>query len=785
MQPVSFMCTRPSFHIRAAVRLLAALAAVACVSCSPMRFVAEDELLLHQVNVKSDDKSVPVGQLGGYVRQHPNAKWFSLFKVPLGIYCLSGQDSTRRINKFVRRLGEAPVIYDTLATLRTQADMTAAVQNLGYLRATVDTVVTRKGRKASVTYHIHPSALYHIRNYQHRIDDPALDSLFQILNAESLITPGMPFDINVLDRERTRLNNAFRNLGYYHFNKSTIHFEADTLVGGHEVNLTLRIPLYRASVTDSLRAHPQYQMGTTRYLVDVSAEQWRSERNSLDSVTIDGYHFYYKRRMPLRPGLLLQKTAFREGDLYKEDAVQSTYANIASLSAVMNANVTMDAEPERGDTLDALAIVRMGKRQSLAVELEGTNSAGDFGAALSTSYQNRNTFRRSELFGVKLRGAFEAIKGLEGYSDQNYLEYSVEADLNFPEFKFPFLQRSFRQAVKAQSIASLMYDLQDRPEFHRRVLTAAWRYRWNRFNRQRQHRVDLIDLNYVFMPWISETFRREYLQDNSSRNAVLRYNYENLFIMKTGYTFLYTSVEPGSQSAIYGKDAFSLRLGVETAGNLLNVCSHLLGAEVSSTKDVYTLFNIAYAQYFKFDFDFSKSFRFDDRNSLAIHVALGAAYPYGNSKVLPYEKRYFSGGANSVRGWSVRGLGPGKFSGSDGRVDFIRQTGDLKLDLSMEYRTHLFWKVDGAAFLDGGNIWTFRAYEEQPGGQFRLDNFWQQIAVAYGLGIRLNFNYFILRFDGGMKAINPAYETPRQHFPIIHPRLKRDLALHFAVGLPF
>ena len=747
--------------------------------------MAEDELLLHDVDVRSDDKEVPTSQLSGYVRQHPNAKWFSLFKVPLGIYCLSGTDSTRRINRFVRRLGEAPVIYDTLATSRTQSDILAAVQNLGYLRATVDTVIARHKHKANVTYQIHPSSLYHVSSYTCEVADPSLDSLIRALNAGTLIYAGMPFDINVLDRERSRLSNELRNRGYYNFTKSLIHFEADTAVAGHEVALKLRIPLYRPSAADSLRAHPQYHIGRVHYLIDVPLEQWRAQPQQSDSLVRGRRHFYFAEAPQLRPSFLVQKTTVHPGDLYNEDAVQSTYANLAALSATMNVNMLMEPSAGGEDTLDAVAVIRLAKRHSLSVELEGTNSAGDLGAAVSTSYQNRNAFHRSELFSVKLRGAFEAIKGLEGYSDQNYLEYSAEADLNFPEFKFPFLHRQFRQSVKAQSIASLLYDSQDRPEFHRRVLTAAWRYRWNRFNRQRQHRVDLIDLNYVFMPWISETFRKEYLEDNSSRNAVLRYNYENLFIMKTGYSFQFTSVEPTSQSTTYGTDAYTLRVGIETAGNLLNACSHLMGAEVSSSKDAYTLFNIAYAEYVKFDFDFAKSFRFDTRNSLAVHLAFGAAYPYGNSRVLPYEKRYFSGGANSVRGWSVRGLGPGKFAGSDGRVDFIRQTGDLKLDMSMEYRTHLFWKIDGAAFIDAGNIWTFRAYDEQPGGQFQLDSFWRQIAVAYGLGIRLNFNYFILRLDAGMKAVNPAYEVSRQHYPIIHPSIKRDLALHFAVGLPF
>jgi outer membrane protein assembly factor BamA len=169
-----------------------------------------------------------------------------------------------------------------------------------------------------------------------------------------------------------------------------------------------------------------------------------------------------------------------------------------------------------------------------------------------------------------------------------------------------------------------------------------------------------------------------------------------------------------------------------------------------------------------------------------LHAGVGIAYPYGNSNVLPFEKRYFSGGANSVRGWSVRSLGPGSYKEKDGLINFINQTGDMKLDLNAEFRTHLFWKLGGAFFIDAGNIWTLRAYEDQPGGQFKLKNFLNQIAVSYGLGIRLNFDYFILRFDAGMKAVNPSYEIDMSpHYTLVKPDLSRDFAFHFAVGLPF
>jgi len=276
----------------------------------------------------------------------------------------------------------------------------------------------------------------------------------------------------------------------------------------------------------------------------------------------------------------------------------------------------------------------------------------------------------------------------------------------------------------------------------------------------------------VYMPWISETFKRDYLDNAENRNAILRYNYEDLFIMKMGFGLSYSD----------GVDA--VRVNVESSGNLLSGVSKTFGFKVNS-QGQRTLFNIAYAQYAKFDVDYTHLMQFDKRNALALHAGIGVAYPYGNSTVLPFEKRYFSGGANSVRGWGVRELGPGKFKGTDGRIDFINQTGDVKLDLNAEYRTSLFWKFEGAAFIDAGNIWTLRNYQDQPGGQFKIDEFYKQIAVAYGLGLRLNFDYFILRLDMGMKAINPAYGTKEEHWAIIHPKLDRDFAFHFAVGLPF
>ena len=227
-----------------------------------------------------------------------------------------------------------------------------------------------------------------------------------------------------------------------------------------------------------------------------------------------------------------------------------------------------------------------------------------------------------------------------------------------------------------------------------------------------------------------------------------------------------------------------LRTGIETAGNLLSAISSMANLprnDLGQDK----VANVAFAQYVKFDADYTRIFNLDSRNILALHSRIGVAIPYGNSTMLPFEKRYFAGGANSVRGWNVRTLGPGKYIGKDGRIDFINQTGDIKIDLNAELRTNLFWKFQGALFIDAGNVWTIKPYKDQPNGYFKLSSIYDVVAVSYGAGLRLNFDYFVVRLDLGMKAVNPAYTTNKEHFPITNHNFSRDYALHFAVGLPF
>lgn len=771
------------------IRLFQAIMAICLLaSCSSVKYVGEDEYLLDKVGLTCDVEQVNTASLSGYIRQHPNARWFSLVKVPLGIYSLSGRDSSKWMNRMLQRIGEPPVIYDEQLAQRTGQDLRQALQNMGYMGATVNRIEQRGKKRLTLTYRLNPGELYYVNKLSTEVADTAVARHISNIALRSKLYEGMVFNINTLNEERQRIADYLQNMGYYKFTKEYVTFVADTVKGTHRVGLTMHVNGYKEHKEGDELPHPIYKIGNVRVFAEFDMANLNADRQRQFS-TFDrfGMHFYFRDKLLLRPRIYYENNFLQKGDIFRQRNVERTYNSMARLHALKYTNIHFR---ERKDSLtgenviDSYILTSPNRMQSFSAELEGTNTAGDFGAAASLTYQHKNLFKGSETFTIKLRGAYEAISGLQGYTNDNYTEYGIETSLTFPRFMFPFLSSDFKRRIRASSEVAIRFNAQERPEFTRRVASMSWSYKWT--HRQRiSHKLDLIDINYVYMPSVSETFRKEYLE-NIAANSILKYNYEDLFIARTGYSYSYTSQRNRSMG---GSDQqrsshFSIRTNIETAGNLFSLVSLVDNQKTANGQ--HAIFNIAYAQYVKGDVDFTQNFVIDDRNSLVIHAGLGIAYPYGNSRILPFEKRYFSGGANSVRGWSVRSLGPGSFSGNDRKIDFINQSGDLKLDVNLEYRTFMFWKIHGALFIDAGNIWTLRSYDEQPGGAFRFHSFFREIAVAYGLGIRLNFDYLILRFDGGMKAVNPAYPTSSaEYLPILNPKLSRDFAFHFAIGYPF
>ena len=753
-----------------------------CTSCSVNKFIPENQYLLDEVKIVSDTKEVKPSLFNSYLRQNPNAKWFNMVKIPMYIYGASGTDSTKRVNRFFRKIGDAPVIYNADVAMKSKEEIEKAVRNMGYIGAKVTIHTEAKKNKLKLFYHIEAGRPYMIRHIAYNIDDLNISDCLQQDSAQSMLFPGMPFDVNVLDAERQRITRLLQN--NYKFNKDFLVYQADTTRNTYLVDLTLKLLPYQRKKEDPPQKHRQYLVNSVNFIADSEMTPIRKGSfTGFDSLSYKGYNMYYKDKMFLRPKLLVDFNRIRPGEFYSERDVQNTYSALGRLRMLKYSNIRFkEVNVSDSTKLDAYIVMSKGQNKSVSFEIEGTNSAGDLGAAASISFQHRNVFKGSETFTMKVRGAYEAITGLgQDYVNDNYTEYGVESSLNFPEFMFPFLSSDFKRKIKATSEVGLKFTSQVRPEFSRMLASASWSYRWSD-RKHIQHRLDLADINYVYMPSKSPDFQ-EYLDKMTANNSLLRASYENVLIVRMGYNFTYNSAG-NTMMRTPTKSSYSLRVNVEEAGNLMYAASKLAHSTPKGDKG-FVLANIPFAQYIKGDFDFAKNFMIDPRNSFVFHIGVGVAYPYGNSRALPFEKRYFSGGANSVRGWSVRSLGPGGYKGSsDGQMDFIKQSGDIKLDLNVEYRTHLFWKLNGAAFIDAGNIWTIRSDSEQEDGVFKFNKFYKQIAVAYGLGIRFDLDYLILRFDGGMKAINPM-ETGKGRYPITRPRFSRDFAFHFAVGYPF
>ena len=749
-------------------------------SCSVSKFIPENEYLLNDVKIVSHSPDRTAQKAKSYVRQLPNSKWFGLVKLPLYTYALSGKDTTLWVNRFLQKLGEAPVIYSEDLAEQTRVNIEQMLRNDGYLHAKVDLERDyRKKRRLNAIYYLHEREHYTISSVTLETQDSVVADIIKSDSLSSLLREGMPFSLDKLEEERRRITSLLKENGYYRFQKEYITYIADTAHHSTNINVKMNIALQQSSPDAELTPHKVYHLDKIAFVSGAGLRLSDEVLSECDTVPYGDFTILNRNKPFIRNKTLINNNYILPGELFRQSNFDRTYNSFAQLKALRHTTLRMVEHPDTS-LLDCYIMFERNKRRAVTFDLEGTNTSGDFGAATSVTFTDKNLFMGSEMLSLKLFAAYEAISNLSGYSGNKYFEYGAELSLRLPGGIFSDLLPLDKNLLRSITQFSLKFNSQERPEFERRLFSGAWSYNWSR-SEQSSHKVDILDLNYIYVPWISDTFKKEYLDNISNQNSILKYNYENLMITKLGYSYSYTSAKLGAKRT--DPMIFSLRTNIECSGNLLYGINSLFGGKMNEDRQ-YLFLNIAYAQYVKGDVDFTTNFNIDQRNALVFHIGLGVAYPYGNSTILPFEKRYFSGGANSMRGWSVRTLGPGSFRSSDRGIDFINQSGDLKFDCNVEYRSHLFWKLHSAVFVDAGNIWTIRYYKEQPGGQFDIRRFYKDIALSYGLGVRLDFSLFVFRLDAAMKAINPAY-SGKLKYPIINPNFRRDFALHFAIGYPF
>ncbi|GHU68695.1 membrane protein [Bacteroidia bacterium] len=742
-------------------------------SCSSTKLVPEGEYLLDKMAIVMDDKGADETLLMSYIQQKPNTS-----KGAVRLYGLVKNDSNA-MKRFIRKMGEAPVLFRESSVVLSVRELETEMRNLGYLHAKVSAQTDTAAKKASVIYRIHNGEPYRIRQYD--LDVPQLqrrnrasnrtDSVIRPRQDRRLIKEGSIFNLEMLDKERKRVATQLRNRGYYTFSENRLHYWADTALRSNQVDL-------RLALADTSAFDRPYKVERVNVFSGFDPLE-KSGYQITDSMEYNGVHIYYDRMRFLRPRMIAEKVQVRPQQLFRERAGENTYNLFQKLDCVGRVDVQYVENNYSDSTLlDCNLYLTPGNNHSVQITGEGTNKAGDLGLAVDVNYGNLNLFNGSEQFNIRFRGAYEWVAGQSGDAvdealNHNYYELGVSPSLTFSTFHLPWLGAYLSENFHTQTQYGLEFNVQRRPEYIRNFLNFHWQFNWTSQRQSFSQSLNLLDINYVNMPWKSGLFQH-YLDEVV--DPLTKLSYADVFTAGINYNLIFSNAETGRvRSRLY-----TFRLHFETSGNVLYGISKLFDAPLPASGQ-YNILGNPFAQYLKGELDWAETFYLTPAASLAFHAGLGLAVPYLNSSILPFEKRYFAGGPNSVRGWRTRYLGPGSFQGNSG--DPTTHVGDMNLILNLEYRHKIFSWLEPAVFVDAGNIWTVKDYPNQPGGLFRWNQFYKEMAVGAGVGLRLDLSFLILRLDAGTRVYDPTAAEKR--FVLFHGNFWKQSAVYLAIGYPF
>ena len=763
------------------------LVVITVSSCAPARYVPEGDHLLSKNKVESLQKSISEDQLKGYVLQKPNKRLLGM-RFYLFLYSLSNVEKEKWPHNWLRRIGEEPVIYNPSLTKSSTEQIRQFLENKGYYHAEVHDTVTFSGKNARAHYRIRPNEPYRVKSISYYFEDTSLVSYILPDTLNSLLKRNMRFDKDVLQQERIRIENLLKEEGYYRFAKEYIFFNATLDPENNSVELLMRIKEFVEGEPDpktKIRQHHRYKIGNV-YLVPNFYGVDNSNRNALtikyDTAVYQGQYLLNSGKPNLRPGVIVNSSYIIPGQYYRLSDVNKTYQNLSELSLVRYTNITFKEEEsvpvsEPTKLLDCRIELTQKKIQAYQTEIAGTNSAGDLGVRGNILYQNYNLFRGAEVFNMKLTGAIEALKNRSEGKYRSMKEIGAEASIVFPKFFSPLRLESFVKKYAPKTSFSLLFNYQSRPDYTRSIANSSFAYRW-KSNPYLTHTVVPLEINYVQI--YEDRSSTEFL--DSMKNTPLGYSFEDHMVNVIRYGF-----ELNNQSIGRRKDFFFTRFNIETAGNLVNLANNL--SHEKSSEEPFLIFNVPYFQYVRGDLDYSFHNVIDKQNKFIYHFFVGLGIPYGNSDALPYEKKFFAGGPNSIRAWNTYGLGPGSYVASDSALSSVfyypHQNGDMRLEANIEYRFKVVWKMEAALFLDMGNIWEIKADSERPGADFDWNRFYKEIAVGSGFGFRFDFSFFLLRLDFGIKLRDPALPENDRWIPVFRGFGMDDLHVNFGIGYPF
>lgn len=743
--------------------------------CSGLKHLGEGEKLYtgSRITIVSDEKPDEQqelrSELESVIRPAPNGSFLGM-RPRLWFYNITGPSPRTGPGKFIRNLlGRPPVLWSQFNGNRTQRLMENRLFNLGYFDASVEFVPWEKTRKAGAEFRVQLPVAYTLGSTIVSIEESAIAQPIESLHQQSLLKPGHPYRLSNLRNERERIATALRNLGYFYFHPDFLLFRADTAVGNREVNLTL---ILKSNT-------PQFAIQPYR-IRNISIDARSPFVSDTITTTQLAQAATLTNHAGFKPGTLKRTLFLQPGDRYNLRQHDLTIQHLMGLNVFRFVNLRFtrqeDAEP---GWLDVNVILTPIDKRNLSLELSGVSKSNNFaGPGLTVAYNNRNLWGGAENLSINFDGSYELLMG-RNTGGARTLEAGITTELTVPRIVSPFKMPVARPFIP-KTRASLSFNYLSRTDaFSVRSYRTTFGYHWNR-SVASQHRYNPLVFSVFSLGTISPNYQQFF-----SREVLLRRGLFEQFLFGSEYAWSFNSLlRKKTKHALY------FNINTDLSGNLLYLFSYGFNLTNPMTTGEYGVFGQSFSQYVKTDFDLRYYLDLGSRQKLVSRLAAGVGAPWGNSNTLPYIKLFTIGGSNSLRAFQPRSVGPGSYHSPDtlsGSFD-INRSGELKLEMNLEYRYDFNNVVKAAIFADAGNVWNLSEKENAPGGQFQTHTFVNQIALGTGVGLRFDFTFFILRLDLAFPLVIPSVDTPG-YFQSIKPFernwRRQNLLLNLAIGYPF
>lgn len=789
--------------------LLVGLVPLLIIACRPVRKLKQGEYLLQKIHVVDKDTKVDKSEIESYIKQKPNRKILLIFRFHLWLHNLANEERIKRkrivfdkkierrnqrrvgrgkkpktndrqlFGEWLLNVSEPPVIYDSTLAKKSSKQIKLFLNNKGYFISSVsDSVVKwRRKKRVSVYYTIKAAEPYRINHVEYKIPDELLNYYVTSDSANCLLKPGKNYDVDLMQQERERITHELSNNGYYLFTKDYVYYEVDSTIPGNRVNITLGIKNFASKYSDNSDSiiespHRRFYINNIYIQPDFVSKRI-NDASKKDTVRIESgtgkemadsvrgkdvdYYFLHTSKLKYKTRVLLNCIFIRKGELYQLQNVDDTYKRISELKSFKTISIFFTHS--KGDYLDCYIQLNPIEKQSFTLETEGTYTSGNYGVSGSIVYQNRNLVKGAELLELRLKGGWEAQKS--GQTDNanispnklfNTIEVGPELNVYVPRFLIPFGLVKASKRSNPKTVFTNSFNFQQRPEYTRYITNISYYYTWKETTKKR-HTISPIVINFVKVD-----LQTNFLEN--IRDLYLINSFTNHLATSTRYTFTF------NEQNIRKEENFSFfRINGESSGNILRGIYNTANSINENTfakddKGRYTIFDVPYSQYLRIDADYRYYYNANEFNKVVFRIAAGLGRPLANFEALPFERSFSSGGANGIRAWQARTLGPGSYN--DGEEISFGQIGDGQLEANLEYRFKLFKMLNGAIFADAGNTWLRKKEVGRPGGDFQFDRFYKEIALGSGVGLRADFNFFIIRFDVGLKVRDPKFAEDKR-----------------------